>query len=63
MKILCAVDESEVSLWAMESVGKLFRHSVTELILLHVVELGLLKGGSQALHQRFGQNIGRAKKF
>ncbi len=45
MKILCAVDESAFSLWAMESVGKFFRHSVKELTLLHVVELGFLKGG------------------
>lgn len=45
MKILCAVDESEFSLWAMESVGKFFRHSVKDLTLLHVVELGLLKDG------------------
>lgn len=45
MKILCAVDESEFSLWAMESVAKLFRHSMKELVLLHVVDPGILKGG------------------
>lgn len=44
MKILCAVEESEFSLWAMESVAKLFRHSMKELVLLHVVDPGILKG-------------------
>jgi nucleotide-binding universal stress UspA family protein len=46
MKILCAVDESEFSLWALECVGKLFRHSVKELILLHAVDPRILRGGS-----------------
>lgn len=45
MKILCAVDESEFSLWAMESVATLFRHSMKELVLLHVIDPGILKGG------------------
>ncbi len=44
MKILCAVDGSEFSLWALECVGKLFRHSVKELVLLHVVDPRLLRG-------------------
>ena len=45
MKILCAVDGSEFSLWALECVGKLFRHSVKELVLLHVVDPRILRGG------------------
>ncbi len=45
MKILCAVDESEFSLWALECVGKLFRHSVRELVLLHAVDPRILRGG------------------
>jgi len=45
MKILCAVDESEFSLWALECVGKLFRHSMKELVLLHVIDPRILRGG------------------
>jgi nucleotide-binding universal stress UspA family protein len=45
MKVLCAVDESEFSLWALECVGKLFRHSMKELVLLHVVDPRILRGG------------------
>ena len=44
MKILCAVDGSEFSLWALESVEKLFRHSMKELVLLHVLDLRFLRG-------------------
>jgi nucleotide-binding universal stress UspA family protein len=59
MKILCAVDESEFSLRAMESVGKLFRHSVKELILLHVVDLGILRrgGGRRAKKDEITQDF------
>jgi hypothetical protein len=39
------VDESEFSLWALEGVGKLFRHSMKELVLLHVVDPRILRGG------------------
>ncbi|MCA9457820.1 MAG: universal stress protein, partial [Nitrospira sp.] len=45
MRILCAVDESEFSLWALECIGKLFRHSVSELVLLHAVDPRILRGG------------------
>ncbi|GJL68746.1 MAG: universal stress protein [Nitrospirales bacterium] len=45
MKILCAVDGSEFSLWALECVGKLFRHSVKELVLWHAVDPRILRGG------------------
>ena len=44
MKILCAVDRSEFSIWALECVGKLFRHSMKELVLLHVVDPRILRG-------------------
>ncbi len=47
MKILCAVDESEFSLWALESLGTLFRHSMKELILLHVVDTKILRGSGK----------------
>lgn len=47
MKILCAVDGSEFSLWALEGVGKLFRHSVKELVLLHVVDPRIVKGSGK----------------
>ena len=47
MKILCAVDGSEFSLWALECVGKLFRHSVKDLVLLHVVDPRILRGGGR----------------
>jgi nucleotide-binding universal stress UspA family protein len=45
MKILCAVDESECSLWALDAVGQLFRHSMKELVLLHVIDTRMLRGG------------------
>lgn len=44
MKILCAVDSSEFSIWALECVGKLFRHSMKELVLLHVLDSRFLRG-------------------
>lgn len=47
MKILCAVDESEFSLWALECVGKLFRDSMKELVLLHVLDPRILGGGGR----------------
>jgi nucleotide-binding universal stress UspA family protein len=47
MKILCAVDESEFSLWALESLGQLFRHSIKELVLLHVLDTRILSGGGK----------------
>jgi nucleotide-binding universal stress UspA family protein len=52
MKILCAVDESEFSLWALECVGKLFRHSMKELVLLHVVDPRILRGGGGRRSQK-----------
>lgn len=55
MKILCAVDESEFSLWALECIGKLFRHSVSELVLLHAVDPRILKGGRGSDPKRMSQ--------
>ncbi|HSF10327.1 MAG TPA: universal stress protein [Nitrospirales bacterium] len=52
MKILCAVDGSEFSLWALECVGKLFRHSMKELVLLHVVDPRILRGGGVRRSQK-----------
>ncbi len=38
MKVLCAVDGSEFSGWAVEALGTLFRQSLKEVVLLHVVD-------------------------
>ena len=38
MKVLCAVDGSEFSNWAVEALGTLFHQSVKEVVLLHVVD-------------------------
>ncbi len=51
MKVLCAVDGSEFSNWAIEAIGTLFHQSLKEVILLHVVDdvqlrQGLKKEGS-----------------
>ena len=54
MKVLCAVDGSEFSNWAVEALGKLFHQSLKEVVHLHVVDdvqlrQGLKKeGASQA---------------
>ena len=50
MKILCAVDGSEFSHWAVKAIGNLFHQSLKEVVLLHVIDnlpfkQGLKKGG------------------
>ena len=51
MKVLCAVDGSDFSHWAVEALGTLFHQSLKEVILLHVVDdvqfrQGMKKEGS-----------------
>ena len=53
MKVLCAVDSSDFSNWAIEALGRLFHQALKEVVLLHViddVELKeeLKKGGTKA---------------
>ena len=45
MKVICAVDGSEFSTWALEAVGILFHESLKELVLLHVVDDVQLRQG------------------
>ncbi|MGD9851123.1 MAG: universal stress protein [Nitrospirales bacterium] len=45
MKILCAVDDSDVSHLAIQGMGSLFRSSVKEIILLHVVDSHVVHRG------------------
>ncbi|GJL55476.1 MAG: hypothetical protein NPIRA02_26080 [Nitrospirales bacterium] len=53
MKVLCAVDGSEFSNWAVEALGTLFHQSLREVVLLHVVDdvqlrQGMKKEGASA---------------
>ncbi|MGB0908885.1 MAG: universal stress protein [Nitrospirales bacterium] len=45
MKVLCAVDGSEFSHWAIEALGVLFHQSLKEVVLLHVVDDVQLRQG------------------
>ena len=45
MKVLCAVDGSEFSRWAVEALGTLFHESLKEVVLLHVVDDVQLRQG------------------
>ncbi len=45
MKMLCAVDDSDVSRLAIEGMGSLFRSRVKEIILLHVVDSHVVHRG------------------
>ena len=45
MKVLCAVDGSEFSYWAVEAIGTLFHQSLKDVVLLHVVDDVHLKQG------------------
>ncbi len=45
MKVLCAVDGSEFSNWAVEALGTLFHQSLKEVVLLHVVDDVQLRQG------------------
>jgi nucleotide-binding universal stress UspA family protein len=42
MKILCAVDESDFSRFAVQAIGTLFRSVVKEIVLLHVIDNRLI---------------------
>ena len=43
MKVLCAVDGSEFSNWAIEALARLFHQFLKEVVLLHVIDDVLLK--------------------
>ena len=45
MRVLCAVDGSEFSNWAVEALGTLFHQSLKEVVLLHVVDDVQLRQG------------------
>lgn len=57
MKVLCAVDGSEFSHWAIEALGTLFQQSIREVRLLHVIDdlhlkQGLKKEGVKARNMK-----------
>lgn len=69
MKILCAVDGSEFSNWAIKALGTLFHYSLKEVVLLHIVDslpfkAGLKKEGAGAtkIKKALGALEGEAKK-
>ena len=43
MKVLCAIDGSQLSLWGVDALGSLFHPSITDVILLHVIDTTPLK--------------------
>ena len=47
MKILCAVDGSEFSSWAIQALGALFHQSLKEVVLFHVIDTTHLKEASK----------------
>jgi nucleotide-binding universal stress UspA family protein len=67
MKILCAVDGSEFSRWAIEAIGALGRSALSSLTLLHVVDTRHLRPagsphvvayrGAKAALQKAGEEI------
>ena len=58
MKVLCAVDGSEFSYWAVEALGTLFHETLKEVVLLHVVDDVQLKQGLK----NEGMKSGKIKK-
>ena len=59
MKVLCAVDGSEFSHWAVEALGTLFHQTLKEVVLVHVVDDVQLKQGLK--HE--GMQSGKIKKI
>jgi nucleotide-binding universal stress UspA family protein len=67
MKILCAVDGSEFSQWAIEAVGALGRNALSAVTLLHVADTRHLKPvgaphvatyrGAKAALEKSGEDI------
>ncbi|MBH0177532.1 MAG: universal stress protein [Nitrospira sp.] len=67
MKILCAVDGSEFSQWAIEAVGALGRNALSSVTLLHVADTRHLKSvgaphvatyrGAKAALEKSGEDI------
>ena len=45
MKVLCAIDGSEFSNWALEALGTLFHQSLREVVLLNVIDSAPLTKG------------------
>ncbi|HQU27941.1 MAG TPA: universal stress protein [Nitrospirales bacterium] len=63
MKILCAVDDSDYSRLAIQSVGSVFRSAVKEIVLLHVVDSHLVYGGRKAAGAEAKSLLGLSKKI
>jgi nucleotide-binding universal stress UspA family protein len=59
MKILCAVDGSEFSHWAVKAIGNLFHQSLKEVVLLHVIDNLPFKQGLK----KEGVSTGKVKKM
>lgn len=59
MKVLCAVDGSKLSIRGIEALGTLFRQSLREVILLHVMDTSLL----DPILKKEGTKSGKTKKI
>ena len=59
MKVLCAVDGSEFSNWAIESLARLFHQSLKEVVLLYVIDDVLLK---QSLKKKASGAVAKIQK-
>ena len=59
MKILCVVDGSEFSHWAVNAIGKLFHQSLKEVVILHVIDNLPFKQGLK----KEGVAAGKVKKM
>jgi nucleotide-binding universal stress UspA family protein len=59
MKALCAVDGSKFSMRGIEALGTLFRQSLREVILLHVMDTSLL----DPILKKEGPKSGKTKKI
>ena len=62
MKLLCAVDDSDVSRLAIQAMGTLFRSKAKEIILLHVVDSHLVHRGRKPTASETKALSGLSKK-
>ncbi len=59
MKIICAIDGSEYSIWGIETLGSLFHRSIKEVVLLHVMDTNPFKAGLK----KEGARASKVKKY
>lgn len=63
MKILCSVDDSDISRLAIQSIGTVFRTRVKEIILLHVVDARVVHRGRKSTASETKALSGVSRKF